>query len=102
MNPYFYYMVPALVLLALGLFGALNRRTLVGMLIGVELMLSGAGLSIMAAARFTPATESIGQVAVLFVMGLAAAETTLFLAILIVCSKRCGNVETDTLSTLKG
>ena len=45
------YHFAAIVLLGMGLFGLTRRKTLVGMLISVELMLNGAGLSIAASDR---------------------------------------------------
>ena len=48
------YQLVALMLLCIGLYGIVFRRSLVGMLICVELMLNGAGLSIVAAAQLTP------------------------------------------------
>lgn len=95
------YQLVALLLLVIGLYGIVRRRTLVGMLIGVELMLNGAGLSIVAAAQLTDANAVLGQLGTLLVMGLAAAEATLVLAIVIVVSRRFGSVETDAISTLK-
>ncbi len=96
------YQLVALMLLCIGLYGIVFRRSLVGMLICVELMLNGAGLSIVAAAQLTPADSMLGQLATLLVMGLAAAEATLVLAIIIVVAKRFKHAESDLVSTLKG
>ncbi len=71
------------------------------MLISVELMLNGAGLSIVAAAQLTEADATLGQLGTLLVMGLAAAEATLVLAIIVVVSRRFGTTETSAISTLK-
>lgn len=95
------YQLVALMLLVIGLYGIVSRRTLVGMLIAVELMLNGAGLSIVAAAQLTEANATLGQLGSLLVMGLAAAEATLVLAIIIVVSRRFGTTETSAISTLK-
>ncbi|MTJ80811.1 MAG: NADH-quinone oxidoreductase subunit NuoK [Telmatospirillum sp.] len=95
------YQLVALVLLAVGLYGIVSRRTLVGMLIAVELMLNGAGLSIVAAAQLTDANATLGQLGTLLVMGLAAAEATLVLAIIVVVSRRFGTTEAAAVSTLK-
>lgn len=95
------FQLVALLLLALGLYGLLQRRTLVGTLIAVELMLNGAGLSIVAATQLTEASAVIGQLGTLLVMGLAAAEATLVLAIIVVVSRRFGTVGTGAVSTLK-
>lgn len=102
MNPLLSYQVVAVLLLCLGLYALVARRTLIGMLIGVELMLNGAGLSIVAAAQLTPMDAVLGQLGALLVMGLAAAEATLVLAIVLVVSKRFGDAASDTPSELKG
>ncbi len=95
------YQLVALVLLVAGLVGIAQRRSLVGMLISVELMLNGAGLSIVAAAQLTEANAVLGQLGTLLVMGLAAAEATLVLAIIVVVSRRFGTTKTSAVATLK-
>lgn len=102
MNHLVLYHLAALVLLALGLFGITSRKTLVGMLISVELMLNGAGLALVASARLTPALDELGQLGTLLVMGLAAAEATLVLAIILVVAKRLGTTLTAKVSSLRG
>lgn len=102
MNPMLLYHLVALFLLCTGLFGILNRKTLVGMILGIELMLNGAGLSIMASAQLTPTPNEIGQIGTLLVMGIAAAEATLLLAILLVVSRRFKSVSPDKLTTMRG
>jgi NADH-quinone oxidoreductase subunit K len=95
------YQLVALMLLVAGLYGFVERRSLVGKLISVELMLNGAGLSIVAAAQLTEANAVLGQLGTLLVMGLAAAEATLVLAIIVVVSRRFGTTKTSEVSTLK-
>jgi NADH-quinone oxidoreductase subunit K len=96
------YQLVAFGLLAVGLFGLFTRSSLVGMLIAVELMLNGAGLSVVAAGQLTPMPDAMGQATALFIMGLAAAESTLVLAIVYVTRKRFGRALASTPSTLKG
>ena len=50
-RPEFYLIVAAL-LMAIGIFGLLRRRTLIGMLISGELIFSAASLNLMAFNRF--------------------------------------------------
>jgi len=97
------FLLAALLLMALGLLGLVSRRTLVGLLISVELLLNGAGLSVVAATQLTPAAENAaaGQLAAIFIMGLAAAEATLILALMVVVYRRFGGVETNTLTVIK-
>lgn len=102
MNPLVLFHLAALLLLGIGLYGLTSRKTLVGMLISVELMLNGAGLALVASARLTQASDELGQLGTLLVMGLAAAEATLVLAIILVVSRRSGTTETSRVSTLGG
>ncbi len=96
------YHLVAVFLLCIGLFGIMYRRTLIGMILGIELMLNGAGLSIMASAQLTPTPNEIGQIGTLLVMGIAAAEATLLLAILLVVSKRFKSADAAKLTTMRG
>ena len=96
------FQLVALFLLTIGLFGLIWRKTLVGMLISLELMVNGAGLSIVAAAQLTPGDAVMGQLSTLFVMGLAAAEATLILAIVLVVFKRFKGTGTEDVSRLRG
>ncbi len=102
MSPLVLYQLVALLLLCVGVFGLVRRKSLVGMLICVELILNGAGLSIVAAAQLTSASAVLGQLATLFVMGLAAAEATLVLAIIRVVFNRFNTSESEAISELKG
>lgn len=97
-----WYQAVAVALLGIGLFGVVSRKTLIGMLIGVELMLNGAGLSMVAASQLTAMDGVTGQLGALLVMGLAAAEATLVLAIVVVVLRRFRDAGADTVSELKG
>jgi NADH-quinone oxidoreductase subunit K len=96
------YQLVAVLLLAVGFFGLIWRRTLVGMLICIELLLNGAGLSLVAAAQLTPANAVLGQLGTLLIMGLAAAEATLVLAIVVVVVRRFKTSDSGVVSELKG
>jgi NADH-quinone oxidoreductase subunit K len=89
-------------LLSVGLFGLVRRKTLMGMFIALELMINGAGLSIVAAAQLTEGDAVRGQLAALFVMGLAAAEATLMLTIILVVVKRFKRSKTDGMFQMEG
>ncbi len=100
-RPDFYFITAAL-LLALGVFGLLRRRTLIGMLISGELIFSAAALNFMAFNRFKVADQSAGQIFVLFIMGLAAAEIAIALSIVIAVYRNYRSVKTKELSDLNG
>ena len=96
------YLAAAAFLLAAGVFGLLRRRTLVGMLISGELIFSAASLNFMAFNRFTAPDPVVGQVFVLFIMGLAAAEVALALSIILAVYRNYRSVNTKDLSELNG
>jgi NADH:ubiquinone oxidoreductase subunit K len=96
------YLVAAAFLLALGIYGLIRRRTLIGMLISGELIFSAASLNLMAFNRFTARDPVVGQVFVLFIMGLAAAEIAIALSIIVAVYRNYRSVTTRALSELKG
>lgn len=96
------YLVVAALLLAIGLFGLLRRRTLIGMLIAGEIIFAAASLNIMAANRFFSPDPTAGQVFVLFIMGLAAAEVAIALSIIIAVYRNYRSIASGELSDLKG
>jgi NADH-quinone oxidoreductase subunit K len=100
-RPEIYYIVAAL-LLAIGIFGLLRRRTLIGMLISGELIFSAASLNLMAFNRFRAPDPAVGQIFVLFIMGLAAAEIAIALSIIIAVYRNYRSVKTRELSELNG
>jgi NADH:ubiquinone oxidoreductase subunit K len=96
------YLVMAAFLLAAGVYGLIRRRTLIGMLISGELIFSAASLNFMALNRFVAPDPSVGQIFVLFVMGLAAAEVAIALSIIIAVYRNYRSIHPKDLSELKG
>jgi NADH:ubiquinone oxidoreductase subunit K len=96
------YLVAAAFLLAVGIYGLIRRRTLIGMLISGELIFSAASLNLMAFNRFTAPDPTVGQIFVLFIMGLAAAEVAIALSIIVAVYRNYRSVTTRELSELKG
>src|ERR1039457_171011 len=81
-RPDIYFTVAAF-LLVIGIYGLVRRRTLIGMLISGELIFSAASLNLMAFNRFTAQDPAVGQIFVLFIMGLAAAEVAIALSVML-------------------
>ncbi len=96
------YLVLAALLLAIGLFGLIRRHTLVGMLISGELIFGAAMLNLMAVNRFLAPDPTTGQVFVLFIMGLSAAEVAIALSIVIAVYRNYQSIQTNELSQMKG
>lgn len=96
------YLTVAAFVLAVGVYGLIRRRTLIGMLISGELIFSAASLNIMAFNRFTVHDQAAGQIFVLFIMGLAAAEVAIALSIIVAVYRNYHSVKTRELSELNG
>jgi NADH-quinone oxidoreductase subunit K len=75
------YLVLSGLLFAIGMFGFLARRNAISMLMSIELMLNAVNLTIIAFGSFVPKLATTGSVIALVVIGVAAAEATVGLAI---------------------
>ncbi|HZL46638.1 MAG TPA: NADH-quinone oxidoreductase subunit NuoK [Opitutaceae bacterium] len=96
------YLLLAAFLLATGIFGLIRRRTFIGMLISGELIFSAAGLNFMTVNRFMAPDPSVGQIVVLFIMGLSAAEVAIALSIIVAVYRNYRSIHSKELSELKG
>lgn len=94
------YMAIAAILFAIGASGILVRRNALVMFMSVELMLNAVNLTFVAAGRRLG--DLNGQVAVLFVMVVAAAEVVVGLAIIVAVFRRRNTASVDELSGMKG
>jgi NADH-quinone oxidoreductase subunit K len=75
------YLVLSGLLFSIGMFGFLARRNAISMLMSIELMLNAVNLTIIAFGSFVPKLATTGSVIALLVIGVAAAEATVGLAI---------------------
>ena len=96
------YLGIAAFLLAAGIYGLIRRRTFIGMLISGELIFSAAALNVMAFNRFRATDPAVGQIFVLFIMGLAAAEVAIALSIIIAVYRNYRSIHSKEISELKG
>jgi NADH-quinone oxidoreductase subunit K len=95
------YLYLGIFLLCCGILGILYRRTLIAMLISMELIMNGVGLNLVAFNRFVSPMGPDGMVFTLFVMGLAAAEAAIALAIIILVFRRYKSIESTELEEMK-
>lgn len=96
------YLALAAFLFATGLFGMIRRRTFIGMLIAGELIFSAASLNFMTVNRFFVPDPAAGQIVVLFIMALAAAEVSIALSLIIAVYRNYRSINSRELSELKG
>ncbi len=95
-----WYMTLAAVLFVLGMTGVLIRRNALVMFMCVELMLNAVNLTFVAAGRALGVLD--GQVAVFFVLVVAAAEVVVGLAIIVAIFRRRATASVDELAALRG
>ena len=95
-----WYLILAAVLFGIGAVGVMVRRNPLIMFMCIELMLNAVNLSFVALAL--KITDINGQVAVFFVMVVAAAEVVVGLGIIVSIMRRRTNATADDLATLKG
>jgi NADH-quinone oxidoreductase subunit K/NAD(P)H-quinone oxidoreductase subunit 4L len=101
-NSLYTYLFLAALLFSLGIFGVFQRRSLIGMLIAIELMLSGASVNFMAFNRFLAPDPIIGQIYTLFIMGIAAAEAAIALSIIVAVFRRLRSINIERAQELRG
>lgn len=98
--PTSHVLIVAAMLVCIGTFGVLLRRNLLFMLLSLEVMLNGAALAFVgAAARWE---QPDGQVFVIFIMAMAAAEVAVGLALILQIYRCASSLDADGLDVLRG
>lgn len=94
-----YVLALAGIVVVLGMICAVARRNLIMILLGVEVMLNGAAIAFIGAALRWQQIE--GQVTVLFIIAVAAAEVSLGLALIVYLYHRTGSLNPEDYKVLK-
>lgn len=95
------YLLVALILFSIGLYGALTRRNAVIVLLSIELMLNAVNINFVAFAKYGVMANLTGQIFSLFSITLAAAEAAVGVAILIALYRNRATVNVDEMDLLK-
>lgn len=94
-----HYLFLSAMLFSLGVIGVMFRRNLIVILMSLELMLNAVNLTFIAFARYMDSVE--GQVFVLFVMVVAAAEVAVGLAVAVAVFRQRGTVNVNDINLMK-
>jgi len=97
--PVNYYIFLSLILFSIGIAGVLTRRNAIVVFMCIELMLNAVNVSFVAFSRSVGNLD--GQIAVFFVMVVAAAEAAVGLAIIISLFRSVRSVETSDAGQLR-
>jgi len=103
--PLNYYLVLSAVLFTIGVVGVLIKRNPIVLFMCVELMLNAVNLTFVAFARYQSTANHIemgGQMMVIFVMAVAAAEVSVGLGILVSIFRNRTSINVDEIDLLKG
>lgn len=96
------YLVLAVILFSIGLYGVLIKRNAVIVLFSIELMLNAVNLNFVAFSKFGLHPNLTGQIFPLFTVTIAAAEAAVGLAIIISLYRNRGTIATDKFNSMKG
>lgn len=97
--PIHYYIWLSTILFTIGVLGVLFRRNAIVIFMCIELMLNAVNLLMVAFSNYLNNTD--GQVFVIFIMAVAAAEVAVGLAILVLMYRNIHTTDIDVLNRLK-
>ena len=96
-----HYLAVAAALFTIGVFGIfLNRKNVIVILMSIELILLAVNINFVAFSAFLG--DLVGQVFALFVLTVAAAESAIGLAILVVFYRNRRTIAVEDVNLLKG
>ncbi len=96
-----YFLILAAALFCIGIYGLINSRNAVRVLMSVELMLNAVNLNLMAFSSYLDSLTVKGQVFTVFVIAIAAAEAAVGLAIVLAIYRNRDTVDMEQFNLLK-
>ncbi|WP_423062750.1 NADH-quinone oxidoreductase subunit NuoK [Candidiatus Paracoxiella cheracis] len=101
MIPLSYYLIIGAILFGLSFAGiVINRKNLIVLLMCIEVMLLAVNTNFIAFAQYL--TVGSGEIFVFFILTVAAAESAIGLAILVLFYRRRGSINVADMNILKG
>jgi NADH-quinone oxidoreductase subunit K len=101
MIPLSYFLIVSAIVFALSFAGIIiNRKNIIILLMCIELMLLAVNTNFVAFAQYLQA--GVGEVFVFFILTVAAAESAIGLAILVLLYRRRGTINVEEMNLLKG
>ena len=96
-----HYLILSTVLFAIGLYGALSKRNAIVILMSIELMLMAVSIALVAFSRYIVPLALTGQVFVIFIMVVAAAEAAVGLAVIIAIYRGYETIDATKINLMK-
>ena len=96
-----HYLTLAAIIFTIGIIGIfLNRKNVIIILMSIELILLAVNINLVSFSIYLQ--NLIGQVFAMFILTVAAAETAVGLAIIVIYYKNRGSINVEQISSLKG
>ncbi len=95
-----HYLVLAAILFSIALVGILRRKNLLMLFFATEIALNAVNIAFAAISKYYG--DLTGQLFAFFIIAIAASEVAVGLGLLIIWYKRRGNIDLDTLQSMKG
>jgi NADH-quinone oxidoreductase subunit K len=96
-----HYLILGAILFAISVVGIfLNRKNLIVLMMAIELMLLAVNMNFVAFSHYLG--DIAGQVFVFFILTVAAAESAIGLAIIVILFRNLRSIHVDDLGSLKG
>lgn len=95
-----HFLIVAAVLFTIGVCGIfINRKSIINILLSIEILLLAININLVAFSAFM--NDIVGQIFVMFVLTVAAAESGVGLAILVVYYRSRGNIDVEQANLTK-
>ena len=101
MIPLGYIIFLSAFLFCVGIYGALTRRNVIGILISIELILNAANINLVAFNKYLGSKDGLGQVFSLFVIAIAAAASVVGLVLIIAIYRNAKTLFADGMTLMK-
>ena len=101
MIPLGYFTFLSAFLFCVGVYGALTRRNVIGILISIELILNATNINLVAFNKYLGTKDGLGEVFSLFVIAIAAATSVVGLVLIIAIYTNARTLFTDGLTLMK-
>ena len=96
-----HYLILSAILFSIGLYGALVKRNAIVILMSIEIMLVAVSIAMVAFSRYVVPSLLTGQVFVIFIMVVAAAEAAVGLAIIIAIYRSRETIDSTDINLMK-
>ena len=96
-----HFLVVSGILFSIGLYGALGKRNAVAVLMCIELMFNAINIALVAFSRYVTPVSLNGQVFVVLILAVAAAEAAVGLAILFAIYRRRETIDAERISLMR-